>query len=118
MAWHAVCQSFAASGQCKTHTADQTKALTEIFGWQQLEHSPYMSDLAPSDYHVFLHLKRFLTSKHFHTDEKVKTMVQEWLSSQAKEFYNTGLHNLISCCDKCLITSGNYVEKFLNIYRI
>jgi len=42
-------------------------------------HPPYSPDLALSDYHLFLHMKRFLAGKQFHSDEEVKTTVNNWL---------------------------------------
>ncbi|KAG8242562.1 hypothetical protein J6590_062460 [Homalodisca vitripennis] len=36
-------------------------------------------DLAPSDYHLFLHMKRELGGQRFETDDEVKTAVGLWL---------------------------------------
>jgi hypothetical protein len=38
-----------------------------------------MNDLAPSDFHLFLHLKKFLAGQRFKNDEDVKRAVQKWL---------------------------------------
>jgi histone-lysine N-methyltransferase SETMAR len=53
------------------HTATATQDLIATFGWEQFDHPPYSPDLAPSDFHVFLHLKTFLGGRQFHVD-KVK----------------------------------------------
>jgi hypothetical protein len=42
------------------HTATAMQNLIVTFGWEQFDHPPYNPDLAPSDFHVFLHLKTFL----------------------------------------------------------
>jgi hypothetical protein len=42
--------------------------------------SPYSPDLAPSDFHMFLHLKTFLGGWWFHDDE-VKEVVNMWSAS-------------------------------------
>jgi hypothetical protein len=42
---------------------------------------PYDPELAPSGFHMFLHLKTFLGGRRFHDDNKVKEAV------------NTGLHH-------------------------
>jgi hypothetical protein len=34
-----------------------------------------------------------------------------WLSSQAADFFDTGIQKLIPKCNKCLSSSGDYVEK-------
>ncbi|GFU97887.1 mariner Mos1 transposase [Trichonephila clavipes] len=44
----------------RPHTANVTKNLLRGFGWDVLDHPPYSPDLAPSDFHLFLHLKSFL----------------------------------------------------------
>jgi histone-lysine N-methyltransferase SETMAR len=72
----------------RLHTAAQTQALITSFGWEQMSHPPYSPDLAPSDFHLFLHLKKFLAGQHFNNDEDVKRAVQKWLSSQAATFYD------------------------------
>ncbi|KAJ4447519.1 hypothetical protein ANN_09526 [Periplaneta americana] len=39
--------------------ARRTAAVLTEFGWELFDHPPYSPDLAPSDFHVFLHLKKF-----------------------------------------------------------
>ncbi|KAJ4447515.1 hypothetical protein ANN_09522 [Periplaneta americana] len=68
-------------------------------------------DLAPSDFHLFLHLKKFLGGQCFDGDDEVKTAVWEWFASQAGEFYNEGIKRLVPQLDKCLNNGGDYVEK-------
>ena len=40
-------------------------------GWEILAHPPYSSDLAPSDYHLFLTLQNFLRGKKFKNEEDI-----------------------------------------------
>ena len=47
----------------RPHSAHVTTALLEKFKWDILDHPPYSPDLAPSDFHLFLHLKQHLTGK-------------------------------------------------------
>lgn len=95
----------------RPHSADQTQELIRSFGWEQMDHPPYSPDLAPSDYHLFRYLKGFLGGQRFDTDEEVKTTVEDWLSSQAADFYDVGINKLVERYDKCLNKKGNYVEK-------
>ncbi|UYV70372.1 hypothetical protein LAZ67_7002750 [Cordylochernes scorpioides] len=44
----------------RPHTAHQTTALIEEFGWELVSHPPYSPDVAPSDFHFFLELKKNL----------------------------------------------------------
>jgi len=57
------------------------------------------------------YLKEFLGGQRFDTDEEVKTTVEDWLSSQAADFYDEGIQKLVERYDKCLNKQGNYVEK-------
>jgi len=36
--------------------------------WDILDHPPYSPDLVPSDFHLFLHLKKHLAEKKFNDD--------------------------------------------------
>jgi hypothetical protein len=67
--------------------------------------------LAPSDFHPFLHLKKFLGGKRFDDDDDLKDAVQKWLTSQAAAFYKEGIQKLVLHHDKCLNNGGEFVEK-------
>ncbi|KAJ4438533.1 hypothetical protein ANN_14478 [Periplaneta americana] len=96
----------------RPHTARRTTAVLTEFCWELLDHPPYSPDLTPSDLHVFLHLKKFLSSgERFGNDEELKISVTRWFHSQAAEFYDRGIQKLIPRCDKCLNSDGGYVEK-------
>jgi len=71
---------------------------------------PYSHDLAPSDFHLFLHLKKFLGGKRFDEDD-LKDAVQKWLTSQVAAFYEEGIQKPLPRYDKCLNNGGKYVEK-------
>ncbi|KAJ4440568.1 hypothetical protein ANN_08713 [Periplaneta americana] len=59
----------------RPHTARRTAAVLTEFVWELFDHPPYSPDLAPSDFHVFLHLKKFLSSgERFGNDEELKTL--------------------------------------------
>jgi histone-lysine N-methyltransferase SETMAR len=90
------------------HTATTTQYPMATFGWEQFHHPSYSPDLAPSGFHVFLHLKTFLGGRWFHNDE-VKEDVNKWFVSQAATFYNTGIQKLVPRYEKCLNNGGNYV---------
>lgn len=48
---------------------NSTKKLQQKFRWEAFDHPPYSPNLAPSDLHLFLHAKKFLSGHHFPTDE-------------------------------------------------
>ena len=93
------------------HSAAQTQDLDTSFKWEQMDPPPYSPDLVPSDYHLFLHLKKFLGGKRFDDDGDLKDAVLKWLILQAAAFYGEGIQNLVPCYDKCLNNGGKYVEK-------
>ena len=67
---------------------------------------PYSPDLEPSDFHLFLHLKKLLGGKRFEEDD-LKDAVQKWLTSQAGTFYEEGIQKLVPRYDKCSIMAAN-----------
>jgi hypothetical protein len=60
-----------------------------------IDHPPYSPDLAPSNFHVFLHLKTFLGGRWFHDNSEAKEAVNTWFASQAASFYNAGIQKLV-----------------------
>jgi transposase len=72
------------------HSAHITTALLEKFKWDILDHPPYSPDLVPSDFHLFLHLKKHLARK---------------------TFCDSGIKKLVPRLNKCLDSAGDYVEK-------
>jgi len=95
------------------HTAAAMQNLI-TFGWKQFDHPHYSPDLAPSDFHLFLHLKSFLAGRRLHDDNEVKEAVTTCLALQVESFYNEGMQKLVQHCDKCLNNGGNYVKKFVH----
>jgi len=95
----------------RLHSATQTQDLITSFRREQMDHPPYSPDLAPSDFHLFLHLKNFLGGKRFDDDSDLKDAVQKWLTSQATAIYEEGVQKLVPCYDRCLNNGGEYVEK-------
>ncbi|KAJ4446369.1 hypothetical protein ANN_13065 [Periplaneta americana] len=89
----------------------RTATKVQEFNWEVLDHPTFSPDLVSSDYHLFMHMKTWLGSKHFDDDEELKTSVVGWLQSQAAEFYNCGISKFVKRYDKCLNVTRNYVEK-------
>ncbi|CAH1725891.1 unnamed protein product [Aphis gossypii] len=93
-------------------TLPVTQALLEKFGWDVISHSPYSPDLAPSDYHLFLNLKKHLGGKWLDTDEEVKTEVTQHLNKElAASFYEAGIQKLPVRLEKSIQVNGDYVGK-------
>ena len=56
-------------------------------GFHCLDHPPYSTDLAPSDYHLFPELKKQLKGRHFLSDAEVIAAAETWLDGQPSEFF-------------------------------
>ncbi|GBL86187.1 hypothetical protein AVEN_131934-1 [Araneus ventricosus] len=66
------------------------------------DHPPYSPDLAPSDFHLFLKLKEFLSGKRFGSDGELENAVTTWVNELASEEYDMGILKLMNRYDKCL----------------
>ena len=95
----------------RPHTAARTAQLLQQFRWEVFDHPPYSPDLAPSDYHLFMHLKQWLASQSFEDDDRLKTGVTTWFKSLAADFFDTGIRKLVPRYQKCVEVRGDYVEK-------
>ena len=67
-------------------------------------------DLAPSDYHLFLHLKQFLAGLQFCSDDELQEEAQFSLTLSAATWYEVGVKKLALRFEKCLHSGINYVE--------
>ncbi len=47
----------------------------------------------------------------FSDNDEVIEEVTNWFNSQAAAFYDIGISNLVSRCDKCINKFGDHVEK-------
>lgn len=93
------------------HTAAIATRAIKDCGFGQLSHPPYSPDLAPSDYHLFSHLKRDMRGRHFYSDNDVKNYVKNWLDEKDESFFSEGIVSLKSRLLKCVELRGSYVEK-------
>jgi hypothetical protein len=55
----------------------------------------YNTDLAPSDYHLFLHIKKFLAGHRLRCDQDTKQVLQDWLKGLATNFFEEGIQKLV-----------------------
>jgi len=88
-----------------------TTALLEKFKWDILDQPPYSPNLAPSDFHLFLHLKKHLAGKTFDDDDEVQEEVMTLFKGQAADFCDSGIQKLFPRLNKYLDNAGDYVEK-------
>ena len=77
------------------------------FKWDILDHP----ELAPSDFLLFLHLKKHLAGKNIDDDDEVQEEVMTWFKGQVADFYDSGTQKLFPRRNKCLDNAGDCVEK-------
>jgi len=105
-------QKFVVDGcHARPHTARTTNDALETLKFEVLSHPPYSPDLAPSDFHFFLHLKRDLKGTHFTLDDEVKQAVMSWIKQRTPEFFIDGMRKLVLRWEKCIERQGDYFEK-------
>ena len=76
-----------------------------------LSHPAYSPDLAPSDYFLFLQLKKHLIGNHYDSDEEEVAAVRQWSREQSPEFFADGIRQLVRRWQPCVDRDGDYVEK-------
>jgi len=96
----------------RLRSAAQTQELITSFKWEQMDNPSCSPDLAPSDYHLFLQLQKFLGGKRFDDEDDLKDAVQKWLTWQAAASHEEGIQKLVPRCDKCFNKGGECVEKW------
>jgi hypothetical protein len=55
----------------------------------------YSADLAPSDNHLFLYIKKFLAGQRLRRDQDRKHVLQDCLEGLAANFYEEGIQKLV-----------------------
>jgi hypothetical protein len=74
------------------HKTACTQALLEHFNWELITLLTTLTLL----YHLFTFLKNWLQSQRFNNNEKLMEGVNTWLSSQAADFFDTGIQETCS----------------------
>lgn len=97
----------------KTESFESAIAMAKILGlgFELVTHSPYPPDLAPSDYHLFLNLKKFLGGKRFSSNFKVIAAVNGYFEDLDSSTYKEGIAKLEHLWNKCIERAGDYIIK-------
>jgi hypothetical protein len=94
--------------------AEKAQIQADYFNPQGHVHSP---DLAPSDFHLFLRLNKFLADQRFLNNDDIREAVNKCQSEQAATFYEKGIQKLVPCYYQCVNNGEKYVEKQLKIWQ-
>ena len=71
-------------GQCSSVFISGCMATIRDCGFQLVPHPPYLPDLAPWDFHLFLNLKEDLAGQRYTTDKEVIDAVDSYLGDQPR----------------------------------
>ncbi|UYV80849.1 hypothetical protein LAZ67_19001982 [Cordylochernes scorpioides] len=93
-----------------SHWSLQAMAAIYDSGFELLPHAPYSPDLAPSDFHLFPHLKKTLSGIHFRSAEEVIDAVTSFFESLEISFFLEGIKALEHRWKKCIDVKWDYVE--------
>jgi hypothetical protein len=77
-------------------TSEHLSALLEEFKCENFENSMYSIELAPSDYHLFLYIKKFPSGQRLGCDQDTKHVLQDWLKGLATNFFEEGIQKLVT----------------------
>ena len=93
----------------RPHVAKMTrKALTKL-GWEELTHSAYSPDLAPSDYHLFRALKHHLREMSFDDRNQLENKFDQFFALQSRQFRAAGIEKLPERWGQVIDSDGDYI---------
>ena len=95
----------------RVHTCKIAMDAVEQNGYELIPHPAYSPDFAPSDYFLFLKLKKDIRRCHFQSNEEVVAAVEEWVRDKDPGFFSSGLMALEHRWSKCIILEDNYIQK-------
>ncbi|KAE9414912.1 hypothetical protein Angca_009211, partial [Angiostrongylus cantonensis] len=70
-------------------------------GYETLPHSPYSSEISPTEHHFLKHLDNFLPEKCFTKRYDAKDAFNELVAFRTPEFFPTEINKLVSCWQEC-----------------
>ncbi|GBO10103.1 hypothetical protein AVEN_26708-1 [Araneus ventricosus] len=111
LGYHKLCAVCLLHDNARPDTAHKTEALLKRFKWEVLHHPPCSPDLAPSDFHLFLYLKRHIAGQNSRDDDEIKNEVEIRFRKQVVDFYDCGIQKFVPRLNKCPDNGGNFVEK-------
>ena len=79
--------------------------------FEEIVHTPYSPDLAPSDYILFPSLKKELRDRHFESYESIQAAVAAHYADKDKYYFFDGIEKLFERCKCCIDVRGDYIEK-------
>ena len=92
------------------HKSNIVQATIRQAGFAELNYPAYSPDIAPTDYHMFSHLKKFLRGKSFGFDDEVIATVETYLRDLDSGFFSTGIESLRDRWLHVVAIEGQYIQ--------
>ena len=86
------------------HKCNIVQAAIRQAGFIELNRCAYPPDIAPSDYHLFSNLKKFLRLKNSSSDDETVTTVEDYLTDLNSKFFCKGIQSLHDCW-QCVVSA-------------
>ena len=93
------------------HKSLATMAKLNELSFELLSYPPYLPDLAPRDYYLFIDLKKMLHGKRFYSTEEFITETNAYFVGKDKSFYKKGIEMLEKRWADCVAFEGDYVDE-------
>ncbi len=91
------------------HKSHIVQAAIRQTGLVELNHPAYSPDIAPSDYHMFFHMKKFLRGKSFSSNDEVIRTVEDYIRDLDSKFFSNGISALHDRWQRVVASDGYYI---------
>jgi [histone H3]-lysine36 N-dimethyltransferase SETMAR len=92
------------------HKCNIVQAAIRQAGFVELNHPAYSPDIAPTDYHVFSNLKKFMRGKNFGSDDEAIQTVEDYLCGLDSDFFCQGIESLCDRWQRVVASEGQYIQ--------
>ena len=89
----------------------KTMVKSNELSFEQLPQPSYSPDLAPSNYWLFVDLKKIIQEKRFGSNEKVIVETEAYFENKDESLYKKGIEKLEKRWNECITLEENYVDE-------
>ena len=93
----------------RPHVAQVIKAALQELKWEVLQHLPYSSDLAPTDYYLFFSLSNHMRGITFDNEEDFKNWLNKFFDTRPKDFWQNGIDKLVERWEEVVNSNKEYI---------
>ena len=79
--------------------------------FELLLHPPYSPRRAPSDFYLFVELKKMLQGERFSPIDKFIAATEAYFVGEDESFYKKGIESLEKRWNDCIAMEGDYVDE-------